>query len=638
MKKHLRRILSLLCVLALAFGTAAATAEGNDVQMEDRVITVLWKDGNNRDGLRPDPVYAYLAGEKATLTEQNGWTATVSVPSDTDNNWTYDAIEGYSANLDRDAVSVLTYTHAVAEGVSRTGEVAWDDGQNTKAIRPESMQIMLMADQKPYGEPATVSASTGWQATWKDLPKTNAVTGKEIVYSVKQLQDPQGYSASVSGMKVTNTLQMSRLTLDASVSGAPDGTDLSAVTVTVDGPDPDMPKTLPLGSHDFGDVLPGAYLAYISAADGLAEGYTMDTANSRIADAIYAKAGEPASLSVRYTYMLPEAVDAEEDYDPEAGIGELTFRILGPDARMPVEVPYSAFTNGTFEISDLVPGVYTVVELNAETLVKYYTLTSDSRTGMVLEVGGNGTATAKLYNQYVPAPTPEPDAEFVDISVTKTWNDNNNRDGNRPESITVRLYADGVETDSHVLTAAEKWSYTFTEKPRYQEDHLTEIVYTIGEDSVAMYDKTINGYNIVNDYRPEVTSRSVAKIWADNNNAQKIRPASIAMTLSDGQKTVTTVVLNEDNNWFATVNNLPTVVNGKPAVYSWKEQAVIGYQLTGAVEKDGITTFTNAIWTRTETPPPGRKPKTPGEVVTIEEYDTPLGVEIVINHVGDCFD
>ena len=331
-----------------------------------------------------------------------------------------------------------------------------------------------------------MSASTGWQATWKDLPETNADTGKAIEYSVKQLQDPQGYSASVSGMKVTNTLLTSRLTLDASVSGAPEGTDLSAVTVTVDGPDPDMPKTLPLGSYDFDNVLPGAYLAYISAADGLAEGYTMDTANSRIADAIYAKAGEPASLSVRYACMLPEAVDAEEDYDPEAGIGGLTFRILGPDARMPVEVPYSAFTNGTYEIGDLVPGVYTVVELNAETLVKYYTLTSDSRTGMVLEVGENGTATAKLYTQYVPAPTPEPDAEFVDIPVTKTWNDNNNRDGNRPESITVRLYADGVETDSHTLTAAEKWTYTFTEKPRYQEDRLTEIVYPIGEDSVAM--------------------------------------------------------------------------------------------------------------------------------------------------------
>ena len=50
-------------------------------------------------------------------------------------------------------------------------------------------------------------------------------------------------------------------------------------------------------------------------------------------------------------------------------------------------------------------------------------------------------------------------------------------------------------------------------------------------------------------------------------------------------------------------------------------------------------TFTNSIWTRPENPTQGKKPKTPGQATYIfEDYDTPLGVEIVINHVGDCFD
>ena len=32
-------------------------------------------------------------------------------------------------------------------------------------------------------------------------------------------------------------------------------------------------------------------------------------------------------------------------------------------------------------------------------------------------------------------------------------------------------------------------------------------------------------------------------------------------------------------------------------------------------------------------------PKEPGETLhSIEDYMTPLGVEILINHVGDCFD
>jgi hypothetical protein len=306
---------------------------------------------------------------------------------------------------------------------------------------------------------------------------------------------------------------------------------------------------------------------------------------------------------------------------------------------MPQTVTYAQFTDGKYELPDLEPGVYTVVERNAEKLVKYYTLTSNSTTGLAVDVKADGTATAKLFNQYVIPPTPEPDAEFVDIPVTKTWNDNNNADGNRPASVTARLYADGVEVDSHVLTAAENWQFTFVEKPRYQEDNKTEIVYTVGEDAVAMYAATVNGYNIVNDYQPEVTSVSVSKVWDDNNNEQNLRPASIAMSLSDGQKVVKVVVLNEANGWTATVNNLPTVVNGQNAQYAWKEQQVLSYSLEGVTQQGNLMVFTNKVWERPENPTAGRRPRTRGNTwYVFEDYDTPLGVNVVINHVGDCFD
>ena len=225
----------------------------------------------------------------------------------------------------------------------------------------------------------------------------------------------------------------------------------------------------------------------------------------------------------------------------------------------------------------------------------------------------------------------------MDIPVTKTWNDNDDQDGNRPDSITVRLYADGVEVDSHVLTAAEGWTYTFKDLPRYKEDNRTEIVYSVNEDNVVMYSKVINGYNIVNNYMPEETSRSVAKIWQDNNNAQKLRPTSIVMTLSNGERVVKRVVLSEENGWSATVNHLPTVINGKTAVYTWTEQEIVSYKLIKKEEKDGRTVFTNGIPTR-GTDKPGKTPKGPGDTTRIEDYKTPLGVEIMINHVGDCFD
>ena len=38
---------------------------------------------------------------------------------------------------------------------------------------------------------------------------------------------------------------------------------------------------------------------------------------------------------------------------------------------------------------------------------------------------------------------------------SKTWNDADNQDGKRPESITVRLLANGEEKDSQTVTADE---------------------------------------------------------------------------------------------------------------------------------------------------------------------------------------
>ena len=173
----------------------------------------------------------------------------------------------------------------------------------------------------------------------------------------------------------------------------------------------------------------------------------------------------------------------------------------------------------------------------------------------------------------------------MDVPVTKTWNDNNNKDGNRPDSVTVRLYADGVEVASQALTAGAGWSHTFTELPRYKEDNKTEIVYSVNEDAVPMYTAEINGYNLVNHYLPEKTSSTVVKVWQDNNNASKHRPESIVMTLfvtAGGEETkVKAVTLNDANNWTETVNDLPTVVNGVKAQYTWKEQQVLGERRAG---------------------------------------------------------
>ena len=641
MKKRLRQILSLLCVLALAFGcvTTAALAESTEPQEDYHVIGIEWADDNNADKTRPTEIKAYYGDKEITLSEANNWTGEIlSAPG----TWRLGFnTAGYDSPVqvsNKDGITIYRISKSTVPTVSKTAEVVWEDADNSRKTRPESVQLILEGDGKPVGEPKTVKAPA-WSATWENLPGG-------IEYTVKQMESLSAYTTDCSGLTVTNTLKTGTLNLKVSLD-APEGADLSGLKLAIDGPDPLLKKTLTYadvkgGTVSLGPVLEGAYLVRDTNADTLVEGYVMDPANSKVADAVYVKNGESPTLEFKYAWKLPEPLDeeAEEDYDPLANIGNLTFEILGPDARTtPLTIKYSDFKNGKFELPDLEPGVYTVVERNAEKLVKYYTLTSNSTTGLAVDVKADGTATAKLFNQYVIPPTPEPDAEFVDIPVTKTWNDNNNADGNRPASVTARLYADGVEVDSHVLTAAENWQFTFAEKPRYQEDNKTEIVYTVGEDAVAMYAATVNGYNIVNDYQPEVTSVSVSKVWDDNNNEQNLRPASIAMSLSDGQKVVKVVVLNEANGWTATVNNLPTVVNGQNAQYAWKEQQVLSYSLEGVTQQGNLMVFTNKVWERPENPTAGRRPRTRGNTwYVFEDYDTPLGVNVVINHVGDCFD
>ena len=650
MKNHLQRILSLLCVLALVLGCASAFAEDPTQQSVTHVITLVWEDNNNFDGIRPSSVSAQFGTQPAvTLNEANGWTAGVTVAEGTDGSWSYDTTTGYTHPNPADATDATTHIttlylrHDIPDPVPFTAYIDWQDDKDIGKIRPDKVKLLLLADGEPYGAPVE-AVSPNYKAEWKDLPARRPGEQDLIVYSARTLQTPAGYTEGAPGETVTLTLQRAQLKLNVAVSGQPAGADLSGLSLRVDGPDPSMPRTLSWsqvsgGSFDFGEVLPGAYLVMGTAPE--IEGYTMDTANSMVSDALYVKAGDSAALSYKYAYKEPEAIeDVDPDYDPEANLGNLSFEILGPDPSLPITVTYSQFpANGKYEIpQNLIPGTYTVVERNAESLVNYYVLDIDSVTGAMIEVTANGTAVGKLYNKYTPAPTPEPDAEFVDVPVTKTWSDNNNKDGNRPDSVTVRLYADGVEVASHVLTAAENWNFTFTELPRYQEDNRTEIVYTVNEDAVQMYSVQINGYNLVNVYQPEVTSLSVAKRWNDNNNAANKRPKSIFMTLTRGGETVAVVELNDGNGWTQTVSDLPVTVNGQRATYTWTEQRVLNYFMEDVEQTGSAVIFTNKYFVPQQTIGGPQKKTTETQYTLIGDYETALGMDVIINHVGDCFD
>ena len=261
-------------------------------------------------------------------------------------------------------------------------------------------------------------------------------------------------------------------------------------------------------------------------------------------------------------------------------------------------------------------------------------VTGNATTGFVITNSRGKLIIEKEFDIKKPEPEPEEEEETTDFEVEKVWvGDNDNADGNRPESITVRLYAGGQEIKVVKLTAKNGWKYHFGELPKFVDGK--PIHYSVKEDPVEGYATEIHGFTIYNKYQPEMTQVTVRKVWNDENNKQNKRPTSIWMKLSNGMA----VMLNEANGWTATIAGLPTKVNGKPAEYTWTEQTILGYELESKIEEGNVTIFTNKLWTRPDAPSKGGKPKTAGDTwYVFEEYDTPLGVEVIINHVGDCFD
>ena len=57
--------------------------------------------------------------------------------------------------------------------------------------------------------------------------------------------------------------------------------------------------------------------------------------------------------------------------------------------------------------------------------------------------------------------------ETTSVSGTKTWEDDNNRDGLRPNSIEVNLYGNDKLIETKEVSADSNWTYEFTNLPVY---------------------------------------------------------------------------------------------------------------------------------------------------------------------------
>lgn len=113
------------------------------------------------------------------------------------------------------------------------------------------------------------------------------------------------------------------------------------------------------------------------------------------------------------------------------------------------------------------------------------------------------------------------------VGGIKTWNDNNNAAGTRPSSITLHLFANGVEVGTTQATADTNWQYTFGAQP-VNDVNGKAIVYSLSEDEVSSYNTEISepvtadnamAINVTNTYRTVATTVAGIATGDDSNMA-----------------------------------------------------------------------------------------------------------------------
>ena len=201
----------------------------------------------------------------------------------------------------------------------------------------------------------------------------------------------------------------------------------------------------------------------------------------------------------------------------------------------------------------------------------------------------------------------------VSVSGKKTWQDQANYYGMRPDELQLTLLADGVAlypqpTPSwNKLSSTTEWTYTYAQVPKYREDHVTAIVYTVQETPTAGYatvgDTTVSGTKDANgtvtdaNFTNDLITVDIAggKTWVDDSNRYGMRPTGITLTvLADGvaiapQPSVTWVKPDGSSVWTYRFADLPRYQKGTTTqiVYTVKETPVSDYALTSASPATG---------------------------------------------------
>lgn len=574
--------------------------------------SVNWDDAENQDAIRPEFVEAELyagdvsTGKKVKLTADNKWTASFGEMDLKKDGKTIDytlvatKVDGYDCVVEGSPAKglILKYSHTTYK-TDVTVTTKWDDAENQDGIRPNTYSVQLTADGEAVGDAITLNEAGNFTKTWKGLEKNKA--GKAITYSVKASDVAKGYEAVVSSTEsgIVVTLTHTPEVADIAVSAAWDDADNqdalrpasveaevlangeatgNKVTLTAEGEWKATVKALPVyaAGQKITYTLESDVDAYTSActstADGLVLKFTHKTETVDVTlttkwnDKENQDGNRPSSYSVQ---LMADGVKVGDLITLNAG-NEFSKTWTGLQK------------NRTGKVGEAI--VYTAEATVPNPDLYETSVSGDAATGLVVT------------NTYVPA--------TVEIPVSVKWDDAENQDGVRLDSVEAELYADGEATGNKVtLNAENSWTAKFAQVDVKKDG--TRIKYEVKSTEKEGYTVSVSG-NILDEegltlnykHVPATVNISAKAAWNDAKNQDGIRPTDTLVQLyADGEVLGDKAVLESGKSWTKTWAELPKYKAGKEIAYKVVASAVSGYsvKVSGDVEKGYTVTYAHSV-------------------------------------------
>ncbi len=559
----------------------------HEIEKTDITITKVWQDDDNRDGLRPRNVRVSLKNgediveDDIVLNDANGWSKTITdldVYKDKEK-IVYEVSEieqdGYTSDTvydDGTKTFTITNTHTPSKrNITVTKE--WKDNDNQDGKRKGSVTINLLKNGETY-KSVELNDGNAWKYTFSD--EFEYENKAPITYTISE-NDVEGYTPNVIEIRrgefilenehtpETKTILVVKKWNDKENQDRVRPESVK-VNLMLNGK---VEQTLTLneenGWHDRFREVPvyeaGTKLNY-SVEEEAVPGYLKE-------DIEYNDENHTYTITNNYEVQKAEITITKiwQDEENRDGLRPANaYFVIKKDGEIVKDNIVLNSTNGwTTTISDLdknsngVEINYTVEE--KEISEKY---TSN------IEYDAD-TKTYNVTNTYTP--------EKKVISVKKEWNDNENQDGKRPESVEVTLTSNGEEAQKRTLNAENEWSASFDEVYVY-ENGGSPITYDVSENEITDYtlesknfDEVTNTYTITNKHEIEKVSRTITKIWQDDNNRDGIRPESLNFVLKKNDTVLKDdIVLSDANGWSTTISNLDKYEAQTQIVYTLEEE------------------------------------------------------------------